>query len=232
LPDGPYVIAPGPSGTPPASMPIAAPYSTLQGMQAPTMESPRAEGPTATSPQLVDRAAATHSYVPDVLPAPQQGTSAGVAPAPPVQAAAFRWPPEPPVARTEEPHVRSLSGSSSGPKGSLAPVVAAVLLMVALALAAAVLVVVRMRGPSSESTANRPTVATAAATPPEPQPVVVMPAPTLAPPALEDLPAPSVVPAASASSALPRAVTTAKPTPPAAKPPATTAATPRPGPGF
>jgi serine/threonine protein kinase len=232
LPDGPYVISPGPSGTPPGSMPVTAPYSTLQGMQAPTVGSPRDEGPTATSPQLVDRAAATHSYVPDALPAPQQGTSAGVAPPPPVQAAAFRWPPEPPVARTEEPHVRSLSGSSTVPKSSIAPVVAAVLLMVALALASAVLVVVRMRGPSSEAAANRPTVAPAIPTPPPPQPVVVMPAPTLSPPALEDTPAPSVVPAASASSAPPRAVMTAKPTLPAAKPPATTTAPPRPGPGF
>ncbi len=232
LADGPYVISPGPTGTPPGSMPVTAPYSTVQGMQAPTVGPPRDEGPTATSPQMVDRGAATHSYVPDVLPAPQQGTSAGSAAVPPVQAAAFRWPPEPPVARTEEPHVRSLSGSSTVPKSSVAPVVAGVLLMVALALASAVLVVVRMRGPSSEAAANRPTVATATPTPPEPQPVVVMPAPTLAPPALDDPPAPSVMPAASASSTPTRAVTTAKPTLPAAKPPVTTAAPARPGPGF
>ncbi|HEY5240164.1 MAG TPA: hypothetical protein VIJ22_01810, partial [Polyangiaceae bacterium] len=203
-----------------------------QGMQAPTVGPPRDEGPTATSPQLVDRAAATHSYVPDVLPAPQQGTSAGSAAVAPAQAAAFRWPPEPPVARTEEPHVRSLSGPSTVPKSSVAPVVAAVLLMVGLALASAVLVVMRMRGPSSEAAANRPSVATASPPPPLPQPVVVMPAPTLAPPALEDPPASSVVPAASASSTPPRAVTTAKPTLPAAKPPAATAAPVRPGPGF
>jgi serine/threonine protein kinase len=238
-PDGPYVISPAPPGTPPGSQPVLAPYTTMRGMQAPSVQQPVVLGATATSPQSVDRAAPTNSFVPDVAPAPQGDTNAvlgGFDPtlassaAPPVQPAAFRWPPEQPAARSEEPQVRTLSGLPPLPKSSIAPVFAAVLLMVVLALASVVLVVVRMRSPSPDAAANRPTVSTVtAASPPPPQPVVVMPAPTLAPPALEDTPAPSATPAASASSTPPRPRDNPLPT---ARPRATTAAPARPGPGF
>ena len=239
-PDGPYVISPAPPGTPPGSQPVVAPYTTMRGMQTPSVQQSVVLGATATSPQPVDRAAATNSFVPDVMPAPQGDTNAVLAgfdptlassAAPPVQPAAFRWPPEQPAARSEEPQVRTLSGLPPVPKSSIAPVLAAVGLMVVLALASVLLVVVRMRSPSPDAAANRPTVTTVAPSPPPPQPVVVMPAPTLAPPALDDTPAPSATPAASASSTPPRpaAVTTPKPTLPATR---TTAGPARPGPGF
>ena len=243
-PDGPYVISPAPPGTPPGSQPVAAPYApytTMPGMPVPSAAQPVALGATATSPQAVDRAAPTNSFVPDVAPSPQGDTNAvlgGVdatlasSAAPPVQPAAFRWPPEQPAARSEEPQVRTLSGLPPLPKSSIAPVLAAVLLMGVLALASVVLVVVRMRSPSPDAAANRPTVTTVIATsPPPPQPVVVMPAPTLAPPALDDTPAPTAIPVASASSTPPRpaAVVTPRPTLPATRP---TAGPARPGPGF
>jgi hypothetical protein len=211
----------------------------------PSTAQPLALGPTAASPPSVDRAAPTNSFVPDVLPAPQQDTNAVLAgfdptlasnasnPAPPVQPSAFRWPPEQPAARSEEPQVRTLSGLPPLPKHPIAPVLAAVVLMVLLALASVVLVVVRLRSPSSDISARRPTVTTASLTPPPaPQPVVVMPAPTLAPPALEDTSAPSATPPASASSVAPRPVVTSKPSLPATRPPPTTVAPARPGPGF
>jgi len=240
--DGPYVISPAPPGTPPGSQPVAAPYTTIPGMPAPSVAQPPALGPTATSPQAVDRAAPTNSFVPDPLPAPQYDTNAALAgfdatlasnAAPPVQPSAFRWPPERPVARSEEPQVRTLSGMPLVPKSSIAPVLAAVLLMVMLALVSVVLVVVRMRASSPEAAAKPPTVTTAIPPPPPPQPVVVMPAPTLAPPALDEPPAPSGTQAAGASSAPPRPpTTTSRPTLPATRPVATAAPLARPGPGF
>jgi len=242
-PDGPYVISPVPPGTPPGSQPAAAPYSTIPGMPTPSEgpSTPLTLGPTATSPQLVDRAAATNSFVPDVAPSPQHDTSAVAGfdatlvsnAAPPVQPAAFRWPPEQPAARSEEPQVRSLSDVPPVAKSSIAPVLAAVLLMVMLALVSVALVVVRMRVSSPVAAPRPPTVTTAISPPPPPQPVVVMPAPTLAPPALDDTPAPSATPAAIASSAPPRpTIPTAKAPLPAAKPVPTSALPARPGPGF
>jgi serine/threonine protein kinase len=263
-PDGPYVISPAPPGTPPGSMPVAAPYSTIRGMQAPSMGpslapplgQPFALGPTATSPQsasppLVDRGAPTNSYVPDAIPAPRHDTNAvlggydatlasnQVSVAPPIQPSAFRWPPEQPVARSEEPHVRSLP-LPTVPKTSMAPVLGGVAIMVMLAVTALVFVAVRMRGPSPGSAAAKPPAVTAtvlATSPPPPAPVVVMPAPTIAPPALDDTAAPSA-PAASTSATPPkvaaRPIVQSAPVVPPAKAASTASPTlpARPGPGF
>jgi len=215
-------------------------------MQAPSAVAPSAPqplplGPTATSPQAVDRSSPTHTSLPEVLPAPKHDTNAVLAgydptmasdAPPPVQPSAFRWPPEQLAARSEEPQVRTLSGLPQIPKSSMAPVLGAVLLMVLLALASVALVVVRLRAPSPDTAAKRPAVTTVSATsPPAPQPVVVMPAPTLAPPALDDTPAPSATPVASTTSTPPRPATvvTSKPTVPVTR---ATAASTRPGPGF
>jgi serine/threonine protein kinase len=242
--DGPYVISPAGQATPPGLQPVAAPHTTIPGMAAPSTGPSAAQslalGPTATSPQPVDRAAPTRSFVPDVPPSPQNDTSAvagfdvgfGSNAAPPVQPAAFRWPPERPPARSEEPQVRTLSGLPPLPKASVVPVIAAVLLMATLALASVVLVVLRMRASSTKAVARPPTVTTAPPAPPPPQPVVVMPAPTLAPPALDDTPAPSASPAAIASSPPPRPTPTVKPILPATRPAATATQPARPGPGF
>jgi hypothetical protein len=245
--DGPYVISPAPHGTPPGAQPVATPFTTAPGMAPPSLGPAFAPGPTATSPQPVDRSAPTNSFVPDVMPSPQQGTNADLGgfggtlaspAAPPVQPSAFRWPPEQLPARSEEPQVRTLSGVPGVPKHSVAPVLAAVFLMVVLALASVVLVVVRLRSPSPEAAAKRPMVSAATtSTPPLPQPVVVMPAPTLAPPGLDDTPAPSSTPAVSASAASPRPrdsgpPPTSKALVPVVKPLATAAVPARPGPGF
>jgi serine/threonine protein kinase len=250
-PDGPYVISPAPPGTPPGSMPVAAPYSTMRGMQVPSMGPSLAQpfplGPTATSPQSVDRGAATNSYVPDVMPAPHHDTNAvlagfdatlasnQVSAAPPIQPSAFRWPPEQPTARSEEPHVRSLPGVPPVPKTSMAPVLAGVALIVMLAVTALVLLVVRMRGPEAAG-AKHPAVTTTVATtsppPPAPEPVVVVPAPTIAPPALDDTAAPSAAPAASASTTSPKAIARPVVLPAKAASTATPGLAARPGPGF
>ncbi|HEY3816048.1 MAG TPA: protein kinase [Polyangiaceae bacterium] len=254
--EGPYIISPAPAGTPPGSQPVAAPYSTMRDMPTPSLGPSLAKpagdlARTATSPQpvAVDRSAPTNSFVPDALPSPQHDTNAVMAgfdstlasnvanPAPPIQPSAFRWPPEQPPARSEEPQVRTLSGLPAGPKSSAGPVLAAVALMILLALASVTLVVVRMRGPSPEAATKRSTVATGtAAPPPSPQPVVVMPAPTLAPQSPDDTPAPSTAPVASASSAplrvTPRPTLPTVPSVPTAKPVATVAIPARPGPGF
>jgi serine/threonine-protein kinase len=246
--DGPYVISPVPPGTPPGTppgvQPVAAAFTTMTGMPEPSVAPAQALalGPTATSPQSVDRAALTNSFVPDVLPSPQNDTSALVAGSggtlasaapPPVQPVAFRWPPEQPPARSEEPQVRTLSGTPLAPARSVAPVIAAVLLMVVLALASVVLLVVRLRASSPGAAAKRPTVTAPMPSPPVPQPVVVMPAPTLAPPMLDDTPAPTPAPAASLSSAPAQPpVATSQPILPVRRAPATTAMPARPGPGF
>ncbi|HEX3342932.1 MAG TPA: protein kinase, partial [Polyangiaceae bacterium] len=177
VPDGPYVISPAPPGTPPGSMPVAAPVTTMRGMQVPSAGPLAASlDPTARSAEPVDRAAPTNSFVPDVSPRPQHDTNAVIAgfeatlasnvvsPAPPIQPAAFRWPPEQPAARSEEPQVQTLSGLPAVPRHSLAPVVAGVLLMGLMALASVALVVVRMRGPSAAAAGSRPTVTTTTTT--------------------------------------------------------------------
>ena len=245
-PDGPYVISPAPPGTPPGSQPVAAPYTTMRGMQVPSSVAPSAAeapplGPTATSPQMVDRSAPTHTSLPEVLPAPKHDTNAVLAgydptmasdAPPPVQPSAFRWPPEQLAARSEEPQVRTLSGLPQIPTSSNPPVQGAQPLLGLRAPASVALVVVRLRAPSPDAAAKSPAVTTVAATsPPAPQPVVVMPAPTLAPPALDDTPAPSTTPVASTTSTPPRpaALVTAKPTVPVTR---VTAAPTRPGPGF
>ena len=245
----PYVISPATADRPPSTPPMAAPHTTTPGMPAPSMGASLAQaaaalGPTATSPQSVDRRAPTHSYVPDVLPAPRADTQAGHAGSgseatlasnapPPVAAVDFRWPPEQAPARSEEPQVRTLSGPMPTVPRSAAPVVAAVVLMIGLALASVALVVLRLRTSSRDTPTSRPAVAAQPPPPPAPLPVVAMPAPTLAPPALDDTaPASSASPVPSASSAAPRAMP--RPVVPAVEPTAASTAAPpaRPGPGF
>ena len=80
--DRPYVISPATPDRPPSTPPMAGPHTTIPGMPAPSMgaslvQAAAALGPTATSPQSVDRRAPTHSFVPDVLPAPRMDTQAG-----------------------------------------------------------------------------------------------------------------------------------------------------------
>jgi serine/threonine protein kinase len=265
-PGGPYIISPV-AAPPPGTQPTSAPYTTMRGMALPSMgpslAQPLAFAPTATSAHSVDlpvdRDAATNSFVPDAFPRPQQQTGSIRAPAlaaaptlpssAPIPAAsvAFRWPPEQPTTRSDEPHVRTLSAPAPVPSRPAAPVVAGVVLMTALAVTSAVLVVVRPHTSSSRSAANPPPATMAAPTVlapglPAPQPVVTLPAPTLALPALDDPPAPLAPPQASAATLSTRetrgpvVATGTQPVLPAARPTATAAravaATVRPGPGF
>jgi eukaryotic-like serine/threonine-protein kinase len=268
-PDGPYIISPG--SVPPAEVKPAAPsHTTTKGMLPPSItpavpQPPLTFGPTASTPQSVNREASTHSFTPDPPPPrspPYQSLletpGAGRAETrtlrsnePPSPAPiAFRWPPELPATRSDQPHVQSLRPPQpgAGRPRSRAPVIAGVLLMGALALTSVGLVVRRPRAGTSASQAL-PAATLAMPSPlPAPQPVVVLPAPSLAPPALEAFPAPGASsPASVASRAPPRikgaplVATVMRPVvpvikasstaaPPAARPPST--APVRPGPGF
>jgi eukaryotic-like serine/threonine-protein kinase len=271
-PDGPYIISPAPAAPPETASAVPA-YTTMRGMLppsiGPSVPMPPTFGPTATSAPSVDREAPTHSFVQDPPPrsplrevlieTPPQGfvvaarTLRSNAPPPPAPVS-FRWPPEQPATRSDQPHVQTLAPSTRQPTARpMAPVVAAILLMIALALTSVGLVVARLRVPAAASNAP-PTPATIAgppSPPPPAQPVVTLPAPTLAPPALDEPPTPTALaPAATASPSpppdkastlVPRPVAAISPKPAlqVAKPssPPTTAASPaaipaRPGPGF
>jgi hypothetical protein len=223
--------------------------------------------PTASSAQSIDREAATNSYVAPAPPVPQQGTGMIPAfgaptgatlpsntppphpqtpqppPALPPPLGGFRWPPEQPVARSEEPQVRTLSAASPAPR-SAGPVVAVFVLVALLAAASVVAVAVRMHTSSrhAPASAETPVVLPASALP-APRPVVDVPAPTLAPPALETAPPASA--ASSAAAPTPAPITRAPALPPArtvapaatpkpapTTPPTTSALPDRPGPGF
>ena len=256
-PDGPYIISPAA----PAPRPTAQPYTTMRGMLppsiVPSVPKPLTLEPTATSAESVDRDAPTHSFAEERPPrsplyarppeTPRPGAvedwtlRPSVPPVPPP--VAFRWPPEPPATRSDQPHVQTVPPPA--PTRSSAPVIAAVLLMIALALTSVALLVVRLRVAHPAALSQRVAVAIPPLPAPPPQPVVTLPAPILAPPALDDPPASAsppalvaTIPALRNKAPAPRAgvakpVALAKPSPMAAStaaPPAPAIA--RPGPGF
>jgi serine/threonine protein kinase len=264
--DGPYIISPVPA-TPPGAAPATPVYTTLPGMPAPSIgpslaqpsPPPPALDPTPMSPQTVDREAATNSFVPPAAQAPQQGTGVlppfgpGAAatlpsnepppppappPALPLPLGGFRWPPEQPAARSEEPQVRTVSAAAP-PRRSTGPVIAVVMLLALLAAASVVVVFVRLHASSTHGSAAGPggAVVLPAPVPPPAQPVVNLPAPTLAPPALDEAPTASASAQAVATAPAPKerapVPVSTRPVMPAVKSPPTTAAPPaRPGPGF
>jgi tRNA A-37 threonylcarbamoyl transferase component Bud32 len=266
-PDGPYVISPAPPDTPLVTPPAGAVRTTMAGMAPPSPAvagpaAPASFAPTATSAPSVDRAAATNSVAgvaPWGAPQPESGgagsggaaTISAFAPTlvsdapPPASVSPFQWPAERPMARSEEPQVRTLSGGPTGRRqGAL--VVSAVLLMMAMALVAVGLLVVKARVGSRRE--GRTAGPTASGSSERALPIATLSAPTNAPPAVETTaPLPVAVPSPSAAPALLPAARvtatghgTARPATGAVAPPSqsvTTAATPTgnpalPGPGF
>jgi hypothetical protein len=247
----------------PATPATGLPHTTMQGMapvtQAAHPTTPSAFHPTATTPEALDRMAATKTLPTDIDALPQHGTEAPMpwqaaqvvttveADTVPLRATSssppgpLNWPTERSVTRSEDPQVRSVpaSGAIRAPSGA---VVSAALGAVSLVVLAFVLVVVRHGNPgssgSSEAVSRMPA-------PPLPDPVVALPAPTLALPAFDDV-APSAAPARSgafapsptslsslAPSMPPTPVLTPPPPPPKkAKTPPQSSAPDRPGPGF
>ncbi len=221
---------------------------------------PPSQAPTATSaPSVVDREAPTHSLVagpalgapsgpaPVAPPPAPLATPAAFAPTlpsdapPPVSVHPIQWPAERPIARSEDAHVRTLSGQQGAPARSAAPLVAAVLLLVALASVSGVLVAFRLRGAGIR--AHESPAATAASEPLPAPPGTTTAAPTEAPtvPATASgepaAAAPSSEPAPAMASARPAATAApaARPLPKASPGVATasrTAAPALPGPGF
>jgi eukaryotic-like serine/threonine-protein kinase len=264
-PDGPYIISPAP-GAPPQTAPAVPTYTTMRGILPPSIgpavPMPPTFGPTATSAPSVDREAPTNSFVQNppsrsplhevLIDTPPQGfvvartlrSKTPPAPAP----VAFRWPPEQPATRSDQPHVQTLPPSARQRTARpMAPVIAAILLMIALALTSVGLVVARLHATASPSNALPP-LATIAVPPPA-RPVVTLPAPTLAPPALDEPPPPTALPPAATASSppppdkpspiVPRSVAAPRPVLPLARsssPAPTPASLPaiptRPGPGF
>jgi serine/threonine protein kinase len=257
-PAGPYVVSPAPAVpvSAPPSTPIELPRTTMKGLPSPTvgpsLAQPVPHTATSTSADLVDRHAPTGSIVPATPGVGQHGTEPfGSGPASVATPAAFeptlasglpaapgvtpfRWPVEQPPAVSEEPQVRNVTGPIPGLPQSRPAVVLAVIGAAVTMVLGVVLVVVRagvaVRSPAAAT--SHGTVVSAVPPPPAPQPVVTMPAPTLAPPALDDPPPASASPAASASVARERS----KPAPGAPTRIAAPAAAPnaqgRPGPGF
>jgi serine/threonine protein kinase len=253
-PQAPYVISPAAPVAPESvGTPLVGAQTTQRGMSAPplgpTLAGPEELSPTATSSQSVDRAAPTGTYAPGPLPPPQYGTGplepqAGGptlpsdAP-PPAALQPFRWPVEAPVARSEEPHTRTLSGPIPTPPRNSSPIVAAILVTGALVAVAGGLLALRAWGTASAANAARPAASQGAAgvptlaPPPAVEPVVVLPAPTMQPPALDDeprAPAPAASPSASASTSSRQTPARVPPTRPQQAPASTSPA--RPGPGF
>jgi len=272
-PDGTHVISPVSEA--PETPPVAPAHTTLKGMLPPSIGSPVPKppltfGPTATSAPPVDREAPTHSFVqgaPHWMPLstrlPETPARAPVetrtlrsneppSPAP----VSFRWPPELPATRSDQPHVQSLPAPVPARTRPLVPVVAAVFLMIVLALTSVGLVVNRLRVAAMASRAPPPATAVSPppSLPPTPLPVVTLPAATRAPAALDELPAPSMSPPAASASAssrpareppdksAPIAANAGRPVVPGTRAPSTATsaafvpppgATPlRPGPGF
>ncbi len=161
--------------------------------------------------------------------------------------APFRWPSEPPHAPSEGPQVRTLAGEPSGT--SRAAVVMAVATVLGLAVVSGGLLFLRHKGEGLRASPSAPVVALPAASAstlplPNPSPVLAIPAPTLAPPALED-PSSASTAAASASAPdlasksahplpKPRASSSGHAAAPVPAPVPSSAALPadRPGPGF
>ena len=248
-PRGSYVVSPAP--TPPApAEPV--PRTTVRGMPVPTLGPAPAPAQdfviTANAAEAVDRQAPTHSLVAEPLTSGQAGTemmapalapggTMRVYPLPMVDdVAPIRWPAEQPLAPSEGPQVRTLAAGSA-PTTSRAALVMTLSAMLGLVAVAGVLFFVRREGAhGTPPLVPAPVTVAATAPPPEPAPVVAIPAPTLAPPALEDPTsvASTVSSAAPSQSARPtpksRSAATAKPAglPPAVAPNLGD----RPGPGF
>jgi hypothetical protein len=210
-----------------------------------------AGSPSATTPDVLDRAASTKTLTTDVDPVPQHGTDALPAslyaaqiattvdattlpvraPALSAPPTALSWPPERRSIRSEDPQVRSL------PLGRPVRPPAGAVLSVALGTAAlmvlAGVLIAALHGDARPSTA----AAAHARVPPAPMPeaVVALPAPTLEPPAFDDEVS-AATPSASASGAVGSAPSTVVP-PPSGVPKKAKLAAPhfapdRPGPGF
>jgi serine/threonine protein kinase len=274
--DGGHIVSPVGSPAPPIELGVS---STRPGMPVPTvgrpfeLAEPPVSSPSAevvTSRDGIDRHAETRSQVIEPPPAGGgHGTEAfplvtpssrgallaepapALAPTPAQGIAPLQWPPERPVASSEEPQVRTLSEVPA--RRSAAPLAMALVAVLGLVALGFVALVVRHpwsrsgAGPASEGV-PRPVVVAA---PPPAASVVTMPAPVIAPPALEDTtPAATTVaaatstqPVSSGSRTLPPAATGARsstrsgatgavpPSPPPAGP-GSSQPRPRVGPGF
>ncbi len=249
-PYGPYVVSPAPSA-PASAGPAADPLATVPGMSPPTGTFPllaaRDLQATEPTPSGVDRGAPTQTFAAE--PAVRRGASdtaavtlpSGAPPRPADGVAPLRRPSERPDAATDEPHVRPTVAQATTASTSATAIAMAVSTFVGLGLLAAALLLFRLRAPApARSSTEAPPAAAAIVTPPPSAvPVVILPAPTIAPPALEEPPARKASPAPSALSApapRPRAsvspsVAAASSTPPRAPAPSPAPPT-RPGPGF
>jgi serine/threonine protein kinase len=249
-PDAPPVRTEGISTTPGVSA-----KTTLVGMPSPTIAS--ALGKTsphafATTADARDRVAATNSLGADTWPTPQHGTEELPVRGPSAAPARgggegdteIQWPQERVPILSDEPQVRSLPVSSS-PRRSLWSIAVA-----GAAAAIAVLVAIRVApfrsDPRSQGVVDSRAAMVAPAATPAPTTTfeeLLVPAPTIAPPALEDLP---VAPRAGGATTLHSAPPVGAPSPsfagaaasaPIAHPPVRRAGSPpyapdRPGPGF
>jgi len=255
-PGGSYVISPAPVPAPPPSE-ESLPRTTVRGMVPPTgsgLATPLDLQDTASSADAVDREAATHSLALAQPVAAQAGTeilapplapggTMRVYPLPMVDdIAPIRWPSEQPPALSEGAQVRTLEVGTAPGTRSRAMLVMTLSAMLGLAAVAVALLFVRREG--THGRAEPPAVTGPAAgaivtTAPTPDPGsgVAIPAPTLAPPALEQpTPAASVAPAESALAATPPASTRPAPRPRSTATGKPAAPAPglgdRPGPGF
>jgi hypothetical protein len=250
-PNGPYVISPVSSVRTTRS-----PGSTVPGMTPPTsgatLPTATANSFSATAPEGVDRMAPTASLVSDTSRLPGQGTemlsvdpwrpetsSATLTlpsgePPPGAAVAPIQWPAERSITRSEEPQVQSLPASALA-RSSSGPIVLAVIGIGALVATAALFVAVRHASGVKPAAAGVVAVAPPGALAlPSAVAVVTVPAPTIAPPELDESIAPSASvapshPAPAASSARSKIATSAPVKRPTAAP---TFAPDRPGPGF
>jgi serine/threonine-protein kinase len=263
---GPVVVAPHPApyvdvraGNTPGSVVVAPaapvaveppPRTTVRGMPIPTVGLGPAPIVTASGNEPVDRSAPTHTHAAHQITPGQEGTE-GMAPPGmntmrayplPDVLGPIHWPPEPPLARSDDAHVRSVDYVP--PRTPVRAVwVMALSASLGLGVLAAVLVVARSRGSSHPAAAASTVAAPATVAPPPPTPVVLPPVPTLAPPAFDDPGASSTAAIATASVSAAAPVATSAPSArpvarPKPKPSATPTAGPastlgeRPGPGF
>jgi serine/threonine-protein kinase len=234
-PGAPYVVSPGP---------VQVPRTTVRDMATPTMGRPPAQASpsldaTARDGEGVDRDAATRTRAHDVPPAQPDRTMPMPSVRPEEPIAPIRFPPDKPPEQSDEPHVRSLPMSAERGNGARTAIAVAVAGALGLGvLVTTALVLHRASSVRSAPAAESPAAAPSTTSPPLPQPVVTLPAPTIAPPALDETQDP---PAASPTAAIvkpptpkPRASSAPK-TPPASPPAAPAAPAPgpdRPGPGF
>jgi serine/threonine-protein kinase len=251
-PNGPYVISPVSSVRTTRS-----PGSTVPGMIPPTagatLTTATANSFSATVPEAVDRMAPTASLVSETSRLPGQGTemlsvdpgrpetssatltpSSGEPPAGVAAVAPIQWPSERSITHSEEPQVQSLPATALA-RTSSGPIVAAAIGIGALVATAALFVAMRhgsgVKPVAAGVVAVGPPGALAL---PSAVAVVTVPAPTIAPPELDESIAPSASvaparPAAASSSARSKIATSAPVKRPTAAP---TFAPDRPGPGF